>query len=50
MIAGLSLLLREKEPNLTPIEIKRRLLACCSPICFNRNFEGYGYPNISKLL
>lgn len=47
MIAGLALLLYEKEPFLKPIDIKRKLLSCCKPISFNKNYEGYGYPKIN---
>ena len=50
MVAGLCLLLLEKEPTLSPIEVKKRLIASCRPICFNRNLEGYGYPNLNKML
>lgn len=50
MIAGLSLLLLEKDPLLSPNDVKRRLLACCNPICFNKNFEGFGFPIITKIL
>ena len=49
MIAGLCALLKEYNQNLSPNEIKRKLLASCQPICFNRNLEGYGFPNIEKL-
>ena len=49
MIAGLALLLFEKEPWLKPIDIKRKLLSVCRPISFNRNFEGYGYPQFNRL-
>lgn len=49
MIAGLALLLFEKEPWLKPIDIKRKLLSVCRPISFNRNFEGYGYPQFDRL-
>ena len=50
MIAGMCLLMLEKEPHLTPNEIKRRLLLSCKPICFNKNLEGCGYPNLKKLI
>ena len=50
MIAGASLLLFEKNPMLTPNEIKRLILSSCSPITFNRNYEGFGYPKLSKIL
>ena len=50
MIAGAALLLFEKNPNLTPNEIKKLILSSCSPITFNRNYEGFGYPRFSKIL
>ena len=50
MVAGLSSLIIERQPKISPIEVKRRLLSCATPICFNRNFEGYGYPQLNKIL
>lgn len=50
MIAGLIALMLEKEPYLKPNDIKKKLLSCCKPICYNKNFEGYGYPQISKFI
>ncbi|MBO5394575.1 MAG: S8 family peptidase [Clostridia bacterium] len=50
MIAGLCALMLEKEENLTPNEIKRRLLLSAKSICFNRNLEGLGYPNLERIL
>ncbi len=50
MIAGLSCLLLEKYPNITPQEIKQKLISVCRPITLNRNFEGFGYPEFNKLL
>lgn len=50
MIAGLSALILEANPTVTPFEIKRALLSCAHPITFNKNMEGYGYPEIRKLL
>lgn len=50
MVAGLSVLLIEKYPQLSPQEVKRILLSSCRPICFNRNFEGLGYPQLQKIL
>lgn len=49
MIAGVMCLLCEKFPDITPDEAKRRLLSCCKPICLNRNLEGFGYPDLTKL-
>ncbi len=50
MVAGLVCLMLEKYPKLSPIEVKRGLLSCCKKICFNKNFEGFGYPQIDKIL
>ena len=50
MIAGLSALMIEHNPKATPFEIKRALLSCAHPITFNKNMEGYGYPEIKKIL
>lgn len=49
MIAGMSALLIESNPNLKPIDVKRILLSSCTPITLNRNLEGFGYPNLNKL-
>lgn len=49
MIAGAMCLLVEKFPNITPDEAKRKLLNCCKPICLNKNLEGFGYPDLTKL-
>lgn len=48
MIAGAMCLICEKHPSISPDEAKRKLIACCNPICFNKNLEGYGYPNLTK--
>lgn len=50
MIAGLSSLLLQKNPKLKPNEIKKIILSCAKPISFNKNFEGYGYPDLNKYL
>ena len=50
IVAGMCLLMLEKNPDLPPYEIKRRLLSSCKPICYNRNIEGVGYPNLQKIL
>ncbi len=44
MIAGMSALLIEKQPKLTPEQVKYKLLSVCNGISFNRNLEGLGYP------
>lgn len=49
MIAGVMTLLCEKFPHITPDEAKRKLLVCCKPISYNKNLEGYGYPDLTKL-
>lgn len=50
MIAGLACLLLEKDENLSPDEIKNKLLKSCRPLGFDRNLEGFGLPNLSNLL
>ncbi len=49
MIAGLCALLLEKNPALSPTEIKRLLAYSCKSICFNRNMEGWGYPSLQRI-
>ena len=49
MIAGCVALLFEKYPFLSPNEIKRKILSMCQPISYNRNYEGFGYPNMSRI-
>lgn len=49
MIAGLACLMLEKEKTLSPNEIKNNLLENCNPLGFERNLEGFGMPNLSKL-
>ena len=43
MVAGVSALLLEQNPALTPFEIKKILTENCVPITFNKNQEGSGY-------
>lgn len=50
MIAGLACLMLEKENSLTPDAIKNNLLRNCNPLGFEMNLEGYGMPNLSRLL
>ena len=50
MIAGVVCLMLERFPNLTPNQIKTRLLQGCSSIGFDANSEGYGVPNLLKIL
>ncbi len=49
MIAGAMTLFCEKYKNISPDEAKRKLLLSCQPISFNKNMEGFGYPNLTKL-
>ena len=44
MIAGLSALLLERDQNLTPEQVKFKLMSMSSGITFNRNLEGVGLP------
>lgn len=50
MVAGFICLMLEKYPKLTPREVKMRLLQSCSSIGFDANSEGYGVPNLRKIL
>lgn len=49
MIAGLSALLYEKEPKLTPSQVKSIIKQLSSPITFNQNKEGFGFPCFKKV-
>lgn len=44
MIAGLCALLFEENRNLNPNLIKNKILSLCKPVSFNKNLEGFGYP------
>ncbi len=46
IVAGSVALLIEKYPNLTPNQVKNRLMQSCQKIEFNRNSEGYGLLNV----
>ncbi len=50
MVAGLCALLLEQNSKLKPIEVKRLLLSCCKPISYNKNLEGFGYPQFKKII
>lgn len=50
MIAGLACLMLERHKDLTPEQIKNNLLSSCKPLGFEMNLEGFGMPNLSKLL
>lgn len=49
MIAGVCALIFEKNPLLTPDIVKYKLLASCKSLTFNRNLEGNGLPDMSKM-
>lgn len=49
MIAGVMAMLCQRYPAITPDEAKRKLLSSCHPISYNKNLEGYGYPDLTKL-
>ncbi|MDD4110601.1 MAG: S8 family peptidase [Clostridia bacterium] len=49
MIAGICSLILDKQPNLSPDAIKRKLITTCTGITFNRNVEGYGYPCVKEI-
>lgn len=44
MIAGLAALIAEKEPRFSPDQIKQKIMSISTPISFNRNLEGFGFP------
>lgn len=44
MIAGICALLLEKEPNLSPDQIKHKIMSISKGITFNKNLEGVGIP------
>lgn len=50
MIAGISACAFERNPNLTPDQVKKRLLWACRPITYNKNFEGFGLLDAGKFL
>ena len=50
MIAGICSLMLEKQPNLSPDAVKRKLITSCTGITFNRNVEGWGYPCCNSIL
>ena len=49
MIAGMCALMFEKNSNYSPDIIKYKLMACCKSLTFNRNLEGNGLPDMSKI-
>ena len=50
IVAGSCALLLEKYPNLTPIQVKSKIINSCDYINGDRNSEGFGLLNIKKLL
>lgn len=48
MIAGMCSLILDKQPNLLPDVVKKKLLSTCNGITFNKNIEGAGYPRFLK--
>lgn len=50
MIAGVCALAYEKNSRLKPDLLKKFLLQSCTPITFNKNYEGYGVLNAEKFL
>ncbi|HAJ78081.1 MAG TPA: peptidase S8 [Clostridiales bacterium] len=50
IVAGSCALLLEKNPNLTPIQVKSKILNSCDLINGDRNAEGFGVLNLKKLL
>lgn len=50
MIAGLVCLMLENDETLSPDKIKNNLLKSCRPLGFEMNLEGFGMPNLDKLL
>lgn len=50
MIAGFICLMLERFPKLSPQEVKLKLLQSCSSIGFDANSEGYGVPNLKRIL
>ena len=47
MVAGLCALILEKQPSLSPIEVKEEIIKHSMPITFNKNKEGFGYVTFS---
>lgn len=48
MIAGICALIKEKESKLSPLGVKNKLLSMCKPTFFDKNFEGYGVPQVDN--
>ena len=50
IVAGSCALLLEKYPNLSPIQVKSRIINSCDFLNGDRNSEGFGVLNLQKLL
>lgn len=50
MIAGICCLICSKYPNITPDQLKVRLLRTCKTISHNKNEEGFGLPTLKNFL
>ena len=50
IVAGCVALLLEAMPRLSPIEVKSKIISCCQPFVFDRNSEGFGFVDASKLI
>ena len=49
MIAGMCALIIEKNSHLSPDGIKNKIINSCNAITYNRNIEGSGLPDFSKI-
>ncbi|MGC4379353.1 S8 family peptidase [Fictibacillus sp. Mic-4] len=49
LCAGVIALLLQKEPDLTPDEVKDRLTGVCEDLGVDKNVQGHGYLNAAKL-
>lgn len=50
IVAGSCALLLQKYPNLSPFEVKNKLLSSCIKIFGDRNTQGVGYLDVAKLI
>ena len=50
MVAGICALIKEKEKELSPNQIKNKLLSICRPAFYNRNLEGFGIPVLDRFI
>lgn len=50
IVAGSVALLLEREPYLTPLEVKRKIINSCERLNIGRNEEGFGILNVEKLV